>query len=102
MTCAKAKVNAVLQGASGRYYLGTNRCRTPQPACPRLPGEDYTKCRTVCHQECHAEVDALQQAGDDARGGTMWVAYHYVCDACRIVLQAHDVQIQLLERSQVR
>lgn len=96
MTCAKVEVRSLLQGASGRFYQGSNRCERPQKTCPRLPGEDYEKCHTICKQECHAEVDAIQQAGEDARGGTMWVGYHYVCDKCKALCDAMDVQVQLM------
>lgn len=73
MTCAKTRVLAVVYARDGRSYSGTNDCRTPQVACPRLPGEGYEKCRTVCDQEGHAEVMALRAAGDQARGATLKV-----------------------------
>lgn len=95
MTCAKVTVRAFLQGASGRYYMGRNTCGKPQQTCPRLPGEGYEKCKSVCEQECHAEIDALQQAGDDARGGIMWVDYHYICDDCTAALAAADVIVRV-------
>jgi deoxycytidylate deaminase len=42
------------------YIQGENSCRTPQASCPRAPGEDYTKCKTVCNQEGHAEIMAIK------------------------------------------
>lgn len=82
MTCAKAIVVALLEGQSGRWYVGSNACRSPQPVCPREPGEGYEKCRTICDQVGHAEIVAIDLAGEDARNGNMLVGYHYVCDLC--------------------
>ena len=95
MTCAKVKVHAILQGASGRYYMGSNRCENPQAKCPREPGDDYTKCKTICQQPAHAEIDALQKAGDDAKGGTLWIDYYYICPDCKVAVEAADVQVHV-------
>lgn len=80
--CAKVRVQAVLIGRSGKAYVGENLCLAPQPVCPRLPGEGYEKCVSICAQLHHAEEQALRMAGTDARGGVMLVGYHYCCDAC--------------------
>ena len=83
MTCAKRRVTAILVGASGQHYIGMNACTIPQAVCPRDPGEGYEKCKSVCRQKGHAETMALQQAGDDARGGTITIVGHeYVCEDC--------------------
>lgn len=91
MTCAKRQVKAVLVGYSGRTYTGTNDCANPQDVCPREPGEDYEKCRSVCGQVGHAEIDALLQAGPDARGGIMRVDHTYACDECIEAMKAAGV-----------
>lgn len=92
MTCAKKRVTAILVGASGQHYIGMNACRIPQARCPREPGEGYEKCKTVCRQPHHAEVAALRQAGEDARGGTITIVGHeYVCPECVVALDEYGV-----------
>lgn len=83
MTCARRVVKATLIAADGRRFIGWNYCENPQPVCPRLPGEGYGPCVTVCRQPAHAEVVALDLAGDAARGATVYVEGHtYACGAC--------------------
>lgn len=94
--CAKRRVQAVLVGASGLQYAGENVCMTPQQVCPRAPGEGYEKCKSVCGQLHHAEVQALLAAGDDARGGTMRVNYERCCDACLIAMADAGVSAVVL------
>lgn len=50
-------------------FIGRNDCENPQPVCPRLPGEGYEKCKTVCRQQGHAELQALRKFN-------VWVAQH--------------------------
>jgi deoxycytidylate deaminase len=91
MTCAKQVVRAVLTGRSGKVYVGENLCGMPQTTCPRLPGEGYAKCKSICMQPRHAEIDALLRAGDDAEGGSIVVHYTRVCDDCMRALDAAGV-----------
>ena len=98
MACAKAKVTALLIGRSGKWYDGENSCDAPQAVCPRLPGEGYEKCQSVCQQRSHAEVEAIAAAGSDACGGIMLVNYHYCCDACTRACDAAGVQLILLTK----
>lgn len=91
MTCAKKRVLALLVGASGKQYVGENLCLTPVDVCPREPGEGYEKCSSVCHQLHHAEVQAVANAGADARGGSITINYNRACDACLSVLAAAGV-----------
>lgn len=86
--CAKgAPVVCTIIGLNGVRYVGTNYCNNAQPACPRLPGEDYTKCKTICQQEGHAEEVALALAGENARGGHAYVEGHsYACRQCQEAL----------------
>lgn len=84
MTCAKVRVRATLTHPDGRSWTGENRCRNPQAVCPRLPGEGYEKCRTICDQVGHAELDALALAGEHARGCTASLEGHtYYCMQCQ-------------------
>ncbi len=92
--CAKATVRCRLLDDEG-YVVATgyNYCRNPQPVCPRLPGEDYTKCKTVCDQIGHAEVVALAAAG--LRAGSSLRAevtgHTYACSPCTDALNAAGI-----------
>lgn len=98
MTCAKQRVTCTLTHPDGREWIGENLCRNPQPVCPRAPGEDYTKCRTVCDQVGHAEPVALAQAGDNARGCTATLRGHtYFCQSCQHSL--FDAGVVALKRA---
>lgn len=84
MTCAKTTVRCTLVTPDGQRFVGSNWCASPQPVCPRAPGEDYQKCKTVCRQQGHAEVDALRLAGDAAKGAHAYVEGHtYACQNCQ-------------------
>lgn len=97
MTCAKAEVHAVLITTDGRLFEGTNWCASPQAVCPRAPGEGYEKCHSICGISAHAEVNAIAAAGDAARGSTIVVAYHYVCDGCQQECKMSDVKPMTVE-----
>ena len=85
--CAKARVFCTLTMPDGEEITGENWCANPQLACPRAPGEDYTKCSTICRQEGHAEVVAVRLAGGKARGATAVLRGHtYACMACQHVM----------------
>ena len=91
-SCAKARVFCTLRTVSGELITGENHCARPQTVCPRTPGEDYTKCRTVCQQEGHSEIVALRLAGDRARGATATFRGHsYACRPCQEALFAAGV-----------
>jgi hypothetical protein len=90
--CAKVTVTCTLSHPDGRKFVGTNWCANPQKTCPREPGEDYTKCKTVCDQYGHAEADALRVAGADAAECTARINGHtYYCMACQHALFAAGV-----------
>lgn len=91
MTCAKALVLATITTPDGRTFVGTNYARRPQAACPRLPGEDYTKCKTVCDQPGHAEINALKLAGEHARGATLTITGHTYAPPCTEAARAAGV-----------
>lgn len=87
MTCAKKHVECVIIAADGGRYYGTNACETPQNACPRLEGEGYVKCKTICSQYGHAEEMALKEARDhnaDLKGASAHIKGigHY-CRLCQ-------------------
>jgi hypothetical protein len=85
--CVKATVRCTLVTPSGEHIIGENWCHNPQSACPRAPGEDYTKCKTICRQEGHAEVVAVRLAGEKARGARAYLEGHtYACMDCQHAL----------------
>lgn len=90
--CAKTTVRCTIQAADGQIFIGENWCANPQPKCPRVPGEDYEKCVTICQQEGHAERVALRLAGGHARGGMALLRGHtYVCQACQEAMFAAGI-----------
>lgn len=94
--CAKVTVTCTLIDYAGRKVVGTNACANPQRECPRLSGEDYTKCTTVCNQQGHAEIQALRAAGifvaGGARGARAYLQGHtYACRECQEALFAAGV-----------
>jgi len=90
--CANREVIAIVEN-HGRYWIGTNWCWNAQEACPRLPGEDYAKCKSECHQDCHAEVWAVLNAGFLAKDGTLYVIGHdYLCDDCRNFAEQYGIK----------
>ena len=85
--CAKQVVACKIIAPNGETYIGTNECETPMFDCPREAGEDYTKCKTVCHQKGHAEIQALAAAGDNARQSIALLYGHtYFCAHCQEAL----------------
>lgn len=89
MTCAKTIVTCTLFLRNGETVIGRNDCNNPQAECPRAPGEDYTKCRTICDQRGHAEVQALARVSppQKAEGADAIISGHtYACRECQEAL----------------
>jgi deoxycytidylate deaminase len=82
-------------------WEGENDCANPQPVCPRAPGEDYAKCQSICQQAGHAEIEAVKNAGDGARGGTAYLfGHYYACEPCaRALRDAGVVVIEIRVRA---
>lgn len=82
--CAKLQVTCVLHFLDGGSVVGRNDCRNPQEVCPRQPGDDYTKCRTICDQLGHAEQVAADLAGPRLDGAFAEIFNHtYACRECQ-------------------
>ena len=95
MTCAKKQVLCIIVSPTGERFVGENSCRNPKAECPRQPGEDYTKCITICEQEGHAETIALDKAGPHAQGATVYLVGHsHYCRNCQIDLFNAGVKYQ--------
>lgn len=92
--CAKARVTCTIRLADGRSVVGENWCANPQAVCPRTLGEDYTKCKTVCLQEGHAEIVALRLArGQNLGDASATLRGHtYFCMDCQHALFGAGVQ----------
>ncbi len=87
--CAKRVVTCRIDNThpsgEGEWVEATNSCANSQPVCPREPGEDYAKCKTVCQQGGHAEIKALAlaQKYGIAKGGVATITGHYwICEPC--------------------
>ncbi len=99
MTCAKQIVTATLIALNGREFVGTNACETPQKECPRdtagyASGEGYHLCKSICGQGAHAEVNAINAAGDNAKGSTILLRGHtYACDSCKSAARLSGVKL---------
>lgn len=90
--CAKRRTQAVLTTVDGKVFVAENVCLNPQPACPRLPGEGYEKCKTICQQIGHAEEQVIRAAGEEARGSTIEVTHWYACKPCESL--AHQAGVK--------
>jgi len=94
--CAKQETIAIIECLNGRYYIGSNFCRIPQTECPRkgMPtGEGYDICHKICYQNDHAEVNACREAGNDAKGGTLYLLGHtYCCDNCKETMNYYGIK----------
>jgi deoxycytidylate deaminase len=73
-------------------FVGENDCANPQAVCPRGPGEGYEKCKTICQQAGHAEIEALKAAGEHARGAEALLYGHYwMCEPCGAAMRAAGI-----------
>lgn len=87
MTCAKKIVTCVILTEDYDAFIGRNDCNNAQAKCPRLPGECYMKCRTICDQPAHAEIIALEKAGVKAQGATAFLhGIDHYCKDCQQAL----------------
>lgn len=97
MTCAKIVVTARLVLPDGRFFLGCNDCASPQAECPRLPGEGYAKCKSICEQTGHAEEIAIHLArGEQLVGATMEVRHTHICINCQLLCDWHGIEARLV------
>lgn len=98
--CKKQTTIAVIVN-NGRYWTGSNWVNDEQAVCPRegmKSGEGYHLCKEICNQPSHAEVDACLQAGENARGGTLYLIGHtYCCDNCLRVMKEHGIKDYVID-----
>lgn len=93
--CLKAQVRATLVALDGRWFIGTNGVTVPQEACPRAGSPSFTwyeACTEICRQESHAEVSAINLAGEAARGATIYLEGHFApCPDCQAAADAAGI-----------
>lgn len=89
--CVKLTVKAIIVAQDGSIATGDNAIRNDVDVCPRVvkncpTGQGYEMCKSVCNQNEHAEVTAIQNAkkqGMDIQGATLMLTGHtYCCDNC--------------------
>ena len=95
LICAKQDVVAFIK-AGTRVFVGTNWCQVPQKECPRkdLPsGVGYDKCKDICKQNSHAEVEACVKAGKYAEEADMYIIGHTrSCDSCKEFMKKFGIR----------
>jgi DNA mismatch endonuclease (patch repair protein) len=90
--CAKKHVVAIIE-KNGKRYIGSNWCHNPQKKCPRFPGEDYSKCKTICKQDSHAEIDAIKNAEGDTKKAVMYLIGHdHCCEPCLVAMKKSGIK----------
>lgn len=92
--CAKQRVSCTVVLPNAHKYYAENYCMSPQKVCPRLPGEGYEKCKTICQQLGHAEQVVAMYANEvDFTGATATLSGHtYFCQECQEALFAAGVR----------
>lgn len=89
--CVKQSVKALIVTPDGQEVFGSNAINNDVEVCPRVTegcktGEGYELCKSVCDQNEHAEVTAIQnaqKAGVNIVGATLYLTGHtYFCDNC--------------------
>lgn len=57
-------------------------------------GIGYELCKSVCQQPTHSEVNAINLAGDAARGAVLHIEGHtYACEACKSVAEQAGIAL---------
>jgi len=96
--CAKRHVVAIIEKA-GKYYVGSDWCHNPQKDCPRSPGEDYSKCKTICKQDGHAELDAIKNAKGNTKGGIMYlIGHNHCCEPCLAAMKKANIKTVIFNK----
>lgn len=94
--CTKQSVQAAIVSLKNEIVYGDNAIRNDVPVCPRaeqnLPtGVGYELCKSVCNQNEHAEVTAIQNAKEKGiciQGATLYLIGHtYCCDNCKAAMK---------------
>jgi deoxycytidylate deaminase len=93
--CKKQTTVAVIMKEQQFISIGFNEINADISECPRKgmkTGEGYELCKSVCKQNNHAEVNACLNAGEQAKGATLYLIGHtYCCDNCKKVMEEHGI-----------
>lgn len=95
--CKKQTTVAIIMKDNQFVSIGFNDIlNTDVEECPRkdLPtGIGYNLCVDICNQTSHAEINACKNAGDNAKGGTLYLIGHtYCCDNCKKVMDEYGIK----------
>lgn len=100
--CQDKTIVAVLR-SNGRVFFGINGISESMAYCPRNVMEmgvnqGYSMCRSICRQESHAEVDAIDtwlrnSTADDTAEISIY-GTGKICDNCMALLQKFNVSIR--------
>lgn len=94
MNCKKHITTCLIITKDGLEFYGENHCLVEQLSCPRLDGEGYEKCKTVCFQIGHAEEVAVMfalKAKANLVGATAIIGHERICDNCKNLLTYHGI-----------
>ena len=89
--CLKQSVIALIITQDNKEIFGSNHINTFVDVCPRVEkgcktGEGYELCKSICLQNFHAEVDAIETAKKnniDLKSASLYLYNHtYCCDNC--------------------
>jgi deoxycytidylate deaminase len=87
--CKKQIVTAIILTKDNKVYIGYNDCKNNVDECPRKDmstREGYALCRTICKQNSHAEISAINKCEDksELKDATLILKGHsYICDNCK-------------------
>jgi len=97
--CLKLKVIAMLETVEGNLYYGVNNINNDKiTECPRLNNSirnDYSLCKTVCKQDNHAEVDAIDNClanNDTPNDGIIFLSHNRSCGDCISYMSKHNIK----------
>lgn len=107
-TCAKVQVGAVVARSGWLLGWGNNTAIGEPASCPRVEagfasGEGYHLCVKRCHQQGHAEVQALRAARSgwgSLEGADAYVWGHErVCEPCLTLMAIERIARVFLSSS---
>jgi deoxycytidylate deaminase len=96
--CKKQIVVAIIITCDNKVYVGYNDCENNIEVCPRTgmdTGEGYDLCKTICKQNSHAEISAINKCEDkfELKDATLILKGHsYICDNCKSELRKVGIE----------
>lgn len=101
--CFKREVCAVIVNNTGEIVVGENLVYNDLiESCPREKGEGYEKCKEVCNQKGHAEIEAIKKAkerGMEIKGAKLYLMGHYkVCPDCTEACKREELEVIIVDK----